>query len=292
MTHVTAALLFLVVSAADAGESDAGVAPEPRGLEQVRVQPGTAKPGDAVLITVHGSREVPVGTLGSWNLNFLPFRGGYQALIGLPADLKLVPLKLSLQFRTDEREERYAVSLDVVDPSFRKDELKVAKKFTSPAKAEKKWMREDQVAFNAAWGTDLSPRLFQEPFIWPRVARLSAPFGDRRLFNGKQQSQHQGIDIDGEIGEPAWASNDGVVVMVRECFGSGNTVIVHHGAGLFTAYFHLSRFDVKRGEQVTQGQQLGLVGKTGRVTGPHLHFGTKIDGRWVDPQSVLKLDFE
>jgi murein DD-endopeptidase MepM/ murein hydrolase activator NlpD len=79
--------------------------------------------------------------------------------------------------------------------------------------------------------------------------------------------------------------------MARDCFGSGNTVLVHHGLQLYSAYFHLSKMEVKVGQKVRRGQLLGLVGKTGRVTGPHLHFGIKHDGRWVDPESVLRLDF-
>ena len=112
------------------------------------------------------------------------------------------------------------------------------------------------------------------------------------MFNGKQKSQHYGMDLDGSTGDPIYAANDGEVVMVRDCFGSGNTVVLHHGARLFTAYFHMSKFETKPGAKVKRGQLIGLVGKTGRVTGPHLHFGAKIDGKWVNPLSVLALDFQ
>ena len=289
---MTSALLVLLLTA-DAGvaEGTAPLRPAPAAA-RVRIQPGTAKPGDAVLITVYGAREQPVGSLGAWNLNFLPFRGGHQALIGLPADLKIAPLKVGLRFATDAEEEDYALTLDVVEPNFRRDELKVAKKFVSPAKAERKWMREDQKQFDAAFSQPLEARRFEVPFEWPRLDRIAAPYGDLRMFNGKRKSQHYGIDIDGNTGDPAYAANDGVVVMTRECFGSGNTVLIHHGAALYTAYFHLSRIDVKLGQELKLGDQVGLIGKTGRVTGPHLHWGVKIDGRWVDGQSLLRLDFE
>ena len=79
--------------------------------------------------------------------------------------------------------------------------------------------------------------------------------------------------------------------MARDCFGSGNTVLIHHGGRLFTSYFHMSAFAVKVGDHVVRGQPLGKVGKTGRVTGPHLHFGVKLDGRWLDPESLLRLEF-
>jgi murein DD-endopeptidase MepM/ murein hydrolase activator NlpD len=259
---------------------------------EVRIQPGVARPGDAVLISVRGARDVPQGALGGAKLHFLPFQGGFQALIGLSADAKIEPVKVTVSFRTDERPESFELPLEIADPHFRKDELKVASKFVSPSDAEKKWMRDDQKAFDQAFKQGYVPRLFQQDFTWPKSARITAPFGDLRLINGKKQSQHFGTDLDGEIGEPAYAANDGVVVMVRECFGSGNTVLIHHGEALYTAYFHLSRFDVKKGDTVKQGAQVGLVGKTGRVTGPHLHWGVKIDGRWVNAESLLRLDFE
>ena len=91
---------------------------------------------------------------------------------------------------------------------------------------------------------------------------------------------------------PDYAANDGEVVMVRDCFASGNTVLVHHGGRLFTAYFHMSKFEVKEGQKVKRGELLGLVGKTGRVTGPHLHFGVKLDGRWVNAESLLRLSMK
>ena len=97
---------------------------------------------------------------------------------------------------------------------------------------------------------------------------------------------------DGRIGDLVVAANDGVVTLARDCYSSGNTILIHHGAELYSAYFHLSHMDVKPGANVHRGQKIGEVGKTGRVTGPHLHFGVKLAGHYVDPESLLRLDFE
>ena len=110
---------------------------------------------------------------------------------------------------------------------------------------------------------------------------MNSPFGQRRLFNGELQSQHQGMDLDGKTGDPIYASNDGVVRLARNCYTSGNTVIVDHGADVFTSYFHMSAFKTKVGEMVKRGQLIGLVGRTGRVTGPHLHFAVRVGTRAV-----------
>jgi len=260
----------------------------------VRIQPGTAKPGDAVLITVQGAdpRHQPQGRLGGFDLDFLPYSGGWQAVLGLPVELKDGSLELSVRLVAEEAEHDIDGTLEVIPPNFRSSELKVSKKFTSPSKAQRDWSKRDQVAFDAAFGQERAERLFTTNFDWPRNDVVTAPFGDLRMFNGKKKSQHYGVDLNGATGDEAFASNDGKVVMQRECFGSGNTVILFHGLGLYTAYFHLSKFDVKEGQKVKKGQRLGLIGKTGRVTGPHLHWGAKVSGRWVDARSVLALDFD
>lgn len=260
---------------------------------QVVLQPGTAKPGDAVLITVKNAdpTHVPRGRLGGFDLDFLPSPAGWQALLGLPVETVDGALELSIEMIANGEEVDVKGHLEVVPANFRKSELKVSKKFISPTKAQKKWSKEDQIAFDQAFAQPRTERLFSADFTWPRYSEVTAPFGDLRMFNGKKKSQHFGVDLDGAIGDEAFAANDGKVVMQRECFGSGNTVLLFHGMGLYTAYFHLSRFDVKPGQKVKQGQRLGLIGKTGRVTGPHLHWGAKISGRWVDAQSVLRLDW-
>jgi murein DD-endopeptidase MepM/ murein hydrolase activator NlpD len=86
------------------------------------------------------------------------------------------------------------------------------------------------------------------------------------------------------------ASGDGEVVLARDCYMTGQTLVVWHGATLFTAYFHLSHMEVKVGNPVRRGQVIGRVGSTGRSTGPHLHWGVKVDGLWVDPRSAMRLD--
>ena len=260
---------------------------------EVRLQPAVARPGDAVLVEVTGTTTAPSGQLGSAELVFLPFgASSFVAITGLSVDQKPGPLALEVTTRTEGLRELFEGTLDVAPPNFRKRQLTVSKRFTSISKRDRERSKADQEAFSQAMDVDFFDWSFSARFDWPRNAGVTAPFGDLRLLNGKKQSQHFGTDLDGDTGDPIFASNDGEVVMARDCFASGNTVLVHHGGRVFTSYFHLSRTDVKTGDKVKRGQQLGLVGKTGRVTGPHLHFGVKIDGRWVNPESVLSLDFE
>ncbi len=260
------------------------------GKSLVEIQPGTVRPGEIVLVKVTGASELPTGTFGKRPLLFYPRGKHHEALTGLPVESE--PGTVELTVKLGEKAAPLVATLDVVDPRFPARELTVANKFISPPASVKKRMAEDRAAFAKAFEQPFAPRSFGKDFAWPRHALITARFGDRRTFNGKQQSQHYGTDLDGRVGEPIFASNEGTVVLVRDCYSSGNTVIVHHGANLYTAYFHLSRFTVEEGQKVQQGQKLGLVGKTGRVTGPHLHWAVKVDGLYVSGESLLRLSFD
>lgn len=252
------------------------------------LQPATARPGDPVLVTVHGLTEAPTGTLGERTLRFYPIHDGFQALTGLPVEQTQGSLPVTVKAASGTT---LSGTLPVVEPGWPARKLKVAGKFVKPPPEVEARMAEDQAAFTASFSQDFVPPLFGENFAWPRQDRVTAPYGDLRTFNGKKQSQHYGTDIRGQTGVPANAANAGTVVMARENYASGNTVLLYHGAGLYTAYFHLSAFAVKEGDHVERGQLLGKVGGTGRVTGPHLHWGVKVDGMWVDGETLLKLDF-
>ena len=270
-----AALLAIFVSSA------AAAAPS------LELFPARVKPGDPVLLVVHGVEGVPVGTVGSRQAEFYRHGDTAESLVGIPVEEEpgLVEIRVTAG----------AVNLDapleVVPPEFPERKLTVASKFVKIPASAKARIKADQAAFQQAWATPLRPRAFTDNFQKPREAEITAHFGDKRTLNGKKTTQHFGLDLDGSTGDEIRAANDGRVVMVRDCYTSGNTVLVEHGAGLITAYFHMSKFLVKPGQEVRRGELLGLVGKTGRVTGPHLHFGAHIGGLWVNPQAVLALPF-
>jgi murein DD-endopeptidase MepM/ murein hydrolase activator NlpD len=282
-----AALLSLLLLTALPALAEAAPPPAPR----LSVQPSRAKPGDPVLVRVQGVKAPPTGELAGRPLRFVPSAGGgYLALSGLPVEQAPGLLEVRVEVPVALSPPLVA-ALEVVDPAYPASELRVDSKFVDPPEDVKARIQADQEAFARAYAQPLVPPLFRGPFAWPRRARLTAHYGQKRTFNGQMKSQHYGTDLAGRIGAPVAAANAGTVVLVRDCHGSGNTVILHHGAGLYSAYFHLSAVGVKEGQQLARGQALGKVGNTGRVTGPHLHWGVRADGLWVDPETLLSLQF-
>ena len=127
------------------------------------------------------------------------------------------------------------------------------------------------------------------PFLRPATKQVTSRFGSGRVFNGRVSSSHLGVDYRGALGEPIFAANRGVVALVAEFFLAGNVVYVNHGDGLVTGYFHMSQPEVAIGDTVERGQEIGLVGSTGRVTGPHLHWSARFGALTIDPADLLSL---
>ena len=270
-----AALLALLASFA------AAAAPS---LELV---PARVKPGDPVLVVVRGVEGLPEGTVGSRKATFYRHGDRAEALVGLPVEEE----PGILQVRVTAGALKLDAPLEVIPPEFPERKLTVASKFVKIPPSARARIKADQAAFQKAWDTPFRARAFDDNFEKPRDSVITAHFGDRRTLNAKKTTTHYGLDLDGSTGDEIRAANDGRVVMVRDCYTSGNTVLVDHGAGLITAYFHMSKFLVKPGQEVRRGDLLGLVGKTGRVTGPHLHFGAHVASLWVNPQALLALPF-
>jgi murein DD-endopeptidase MepM/ murein hydrolase activator NlpD len=269
----------------------------------VRVSPGRARPGDALLVSVDGvPPSLAASTSGTVvfpatagaaastrRLPFFPTPDGPRAVAALPIELE--PGTLTIEVRLPGRPDPLVATVELVDPAFPESRLSVAPHYIAPSPEQKRQMAEDQAAFREAFARPFEPPLFAGPFVRPRDAAVTGQYGERRVFNGKKQSQHFGTDLAGAVGDPVLATNDGVVVLARDCFASGKSIAIAHGGGLFSVYFHLSGFDVRHGDHVRRGQPIGKVGATGRVTGPHLHFGIKVVDLYVDPDSVYRLAF-
>jgi murein DD-endopeptidase MepM/ murein hydrolase activator NlpD len=167
--------------------------------------------------------------------------------------------------------------------------LNVESKFTEPSPEQQKQI-EEGVEVKKDYLSRVTPeREWSGEFTAPAEAEISDVFGAERVFNGKTQSTHFGLDFRVPTGTPVAAMNAGTVLLARPLYFEGNFVVLDHGQGLLTLYLHLSEFKVKEGDQVKRGQIIGLSGATGRATGPHLHVEVRWQGTRLDPQGLLRL---
>lgn len=184
--------------------------------------------------------------------------------------------------------ERREIAIKVAARKFPVTRLKVEPRFTQLSKTNLNRASRESREVGAIYRritTDLVP---DEVFIVPIPGGSGTNFGERRVFNGQARAPHSGADLRAATGTPVHATNRGRVVLAKNLFFTGNTVIVDHGLGIYSLYAHLSRMDVKRGVVVKSNQVVGLAGATGRVTGPHLHWAIRMQGARVDPFSLVK----
>jgi murein DD-endopeptidase MepM/ murein hydrolase activator NlpD len=177
----------------------------------------------------------------------------------------------------------------VARAKYPKVKLTVSTKFTEPNPEQLKQANEDKEVKKDILNKVTAEQEWKGNFSAPADAAVSDVFGTQRVFNGKAQSSHQGLDFRVPSGTLVAAMNAGTVLLARPLYFEGNCVVLDHGQGLLTIYMHLSEFKVKEGDRVTRGELVGLSGGTGRVTGPHLHVAVRWQGTYLDPAALLRL---
>lgn len=246
------------------------IEPEPRGLPLLEV---TARAGDAT---------IPLARLDA---------GRYVGLVAAPLGAEAIPVVVTAT-TSDGTVLTRQLSLYVAARDFPATYLRVARRFTAPDAATLERIRRERARVRAALRVADELPLWSGAFVKPLEGVTTSPYGQRRLFNRELRSQHTGLDIDGDTGDPVVAANSGRVALSDDLFFNGGAIFIDHGLGLFTGYFHLSRREVRDGQWVEKGQVIGRVGATGRVTGPHLHWGLYLRGAPLDPLTLLDPAFQ
>ncbi|MFI5197850.1 MAG: M23 family metallopeptidase [Thermoanaerobaculia bacterium] len=250
----------------------------------------TPEQGGIVVITVTSTHALPALVLVDGETRYPLEReaGGtvFRGLLGV--DLAAPTGGRHVVFEAPGEAARLAWSLRVAAGHFRVQRLSVDPRFVEVPKEEQERVKADQARVAEAYRRGSAGRLWTS-FSRPVEAPSNGNFGARRVYNDKTRSFHAGLDMAAPEGTPVAAAGDGRVVLAGDLYFSGGTVLLDHGAGLFTQYFHLSRIDVKEGDAVTEGTRLGVSGHTGRVTGPHLHWGAKLHAARVNPEDLLAL---
>jgi len=182
-----------------------------------------------------------------------------------------------------------SVLITVRPGKFPTERLKVEKQFVQPDPEQQKRAEEDQKKMRAIYDTVTPQRLWDGKFLLPlKDVTTGGNFGRRRILNGEARSPHAGVDFPAAAGTPVFASQSGKVVLAEDLYYSGNTVVLDHGYGIYTLYAHLSVIGVQAGDMVKAAAEIGKVGATGRVTGPHLHWGLTIDHARVNAMQIAQ----
>jgi len=254
-------------------------------VQDIDWQPATPRQGSLIVVSA------PDALTGEIAGEPLHFHGG-KALAAVPLGATDSTRLQTLSIRWDGAVMGTTAYVPVAVRKAPADEqVRAAERFTPlPDSALRvRIERERALSQEAARHAHEVPRLWHASFIRPRTARITSVFGSGRKVNGVWRTRHTGLDIAGRKGAPVRASNRGVVALVEDFFYGGKSVYLQHGDGIMTVYYHLSRVLVAVGDTVERGQIIARVGATGRVTGPHLHWGAQYGAIAFDPTDLLKL---
>ncbi|MBN1271224.1 MAG: M23 family metallopeptidase [Candidatus Aminicenantes bacterium] len=264
---------------------------------RVEVSGRSFQPGEVLKITIDRTASIDKATVHFLDKKLPMLMVGSQkhfsSLIGLDLDVKAgaYPLRIRIDYKNGSVEMANSRLL-VTDKEFPVKELWVKEEYVTPPPETLDRIRRESRLLRLLY-TRLTPNWLGEGnFCLPLQGKVFPNFGERRIFNNKPRSPHGGVDISAPSGTPVAASNSGTVVLAEDLYFAGKTVIIDHGLGVFSMYCHFSEILADEGEKVRKGDVIGEVGATGRVTGPHLHWGIKIHNSRVDPFSLLSLVLE
>jgi hypothetical protein len=285
------ALVFLLMAASSAAQVRKTC---PGGIT-LRLSAGLVSQGSLLLAEVASAKPLP-SLSSEWGGHSLPLwqegdkSPALHGLIGV--DLEKPPgryeWKVSWQ-GTGGDDLSCSLPVTVRAGKFPIEHLKVEKQYVEPDVEQQKRAEEDQKKMRAIYDTLTPERLWDGKFRLPlKDVTTGGNFGRRRVLNGEARSPHAGVDFPAAPGTPVYASQSGKVVLAEELYYSGNTVVIDHGYGIYTMYAHLSEIAVHAGDTVEAGADIGKVGATGRVTGPHLHWGLTIQHARVNGLQIVQ----
>ena len=215
--------------------------------------------------------------------------GIYCGLIGIPLSATPENAVIKLEWTDSRGHQAASIPLRILDGKYKKENLNVDARHVTPSKKNLQRIKREKKEIRRIYSSSSNTRHWFGRFKRPLASETTSPYGTQRLFNGQHGSYHRGTDFRANVGTPVYASNSGVVRLAKNLFYSGDIVIVDHGINIFTLYAHLSEIQVEKGQQIASGQQIGLSGASGRVSGPHLHWAVKVNGVYVDPLQFLSV---
>jgi hypothetical protein len=262
---------------------------------RVTWEPAHPRAGDVVVMRVH---DIPAGavvdaTLDGHPLGTFPSLARHDAVVGIDMDAPAGPRRWQVRVTVGNVVQTVDGELPITARSYQVQHLTVAPSMADLDPATEKRAVEEGERLRMTYRTISGERLWRGNWLRPVAGETPGTgFGARRVINGQARAPHSGIDFAAPVGAPVLAANRGRVALVGEYFFPGRLVVLDHGLGLYTVYFHLETIAVAEGQIVGRGEALGTVGMTGRVTGPHLHFAAQVGAARIDPAVLLGLPDE
>lgn len=249
--------------------------------------------GDLILLRVRGEASDNIQVV--WMEKEIPLVHNSNGCLWhgfLAADLNQKPGVYPVAVRVPSRglERYFKLRVNDRDYGVRKIRLPRAKVELDEASLQR--VKKEAQTVNSLWDADCRPPEWKGSFRIPVDNKIVGPFGQKSIINKKKRSPHTGVDIRGKTGSLIRAANSGTVVLVADHFFTGKSVYMDHGGCIFNMYFHLDSIQVEEGDFIEKGQILGRVGATGRATGPHLHWGVRVNGARVNPLTLIELSRE
>ena len=273
-----------------------GAAQPAPGATELIVRSGPVAQGEVVQVILTGpknSSEVKSSWQGQPLEFFTVGEKEYRSLVGI--DFRLTPGTYPLEVQVDSPGNSlstYRTSIEVEKKEFGEQSLTLPEKMVTLDPDTLKRVRKESAEFKKLWDIHTPKRYWHGNFVRPVPGKLSTPFGLGRILNGEPRSPHSGVDLRANLSEPVRAANHGRIVLVGDFFFHGKAVVIDHGWGLYTMYFHLSKTNVSEGDLVGKSYIIGLAGSTGRATGSHLHWGVRLGRARVDPFALMRATTE
>ncbi|NPA73667.1 MAG: M23 family metallopeptidase [Epsilonproteobacteria bacterium] len=208
----------------------------------------------------------------------------YVAFIAIPYKTKRKKICAKISTPKDKKE----VCIHIKKGKYKKEFIKVANSKVHPDKKVLNRIYKEYKEAKKIYKTVNQKQYWDKPFILPLHSKITSAYGNARMFNHTLKSFHTGTDFRAKMKTPIKAINDGVVVIAKDRYYAGGSVVIDHGKGLYSCYYHLSKILVKKGQKVKRGEIVGLSGKSGRVSGPHLHFTIELYNNAVNPLEFVK----
>ncbi len=262
-------------------------------LNALNLSSSKVENANTVLVKINGKNiSNPKLTFDKQNIDFYknPFlSNSYYALLPISYYQKLGKDRIIFSYLENNKKIFKGLDLEIIDGKYKSEVINVKPSIFKPNKQRVARTKKEYQEAMEIYNSSSDEIYWKDDFIYPLNSKITSDFGTKRVYNGQLKSYHGGTDFKAKDNTEIIASNSGIVRISANRFYAGNSIVIDHGQGVYSCYFHLNTMNFKVGDFIKKGEVLGLSGSTGRVTGPHLHFTFRINGLQVDPLQAIEV---